>query len=121
MCLFPLSSGWCLLPQESDPEMSNPIPLKIAVVPGDGIGPEVIAAAIAVLRAAEEKVGGFALNLEELAAGAEYYRRSGEDISREAFEKVKAADILPEVPSEDLAGIHPDIRSLCRGDLSGRV
>ena len=97
--------------------MSKPRSLKIAVVPGDGIGPEVIAAAIAVLRAAEEKVGGFVLNLKELAAGAEYYRRSGEDISREAFEKVKAADAillgaigLPTIRYPDGTEISPHLR-----------
>ena len=38
---------------------------KIAVFPGDGIGIEVMGAAIEVLKAAEQRFGGFALDTDE--------------------------------------------------------
>ena len=41
--------------------MSNDKDLKIAVFPGDGIGPEVMDVPQAVLAAAQDKVGGFRL------------------------------------------------------------
>ena len=97
--------------------MTNTRDVNIAVLPGDGIGVDIIAAATRVLRAVEGKIGGFALNLEELEAGAGYFRETGEDISAETFEKVKAADAvlmgaigLPEVRHADGTEIAPHLR-----------
>lgn len=61
----------------------------IAVVHGDGIGPEVCAAAIAVLRA----VPGLAskLDFREYPAGADHYRRGGDAFPAATFEACKAA------------------------------
>lgn len=44
--------------------------LEIAVIKGDGIGGDVTEAAIAVLEAAQARIGGFRLDFTELAAGA---------------------------------------------------
>ena len=56
---------------------------RIAVMPGDGIGPEVMDAALAVLDAAAG--AGFSLDYEHHVAGAEAYRTTGvamsEDVS----------------------------------------
>ena len=49
--------------------MSNDKDLQIAVFPGDGIGPEVMDAAQAVLAAAQDKVGGFRLINDHHDAG----------------------------------------------------
>ena len=49
--------------------MSNDKDLKIAIFPGDGIGPEVMDAAQAVLAAAQDKVGGFRLINDHHDAG----------------------------------------------------
>ncbi|MEX2175948.1 MAG: isocitrate/isopropylmalate family dehydrogenase [Pirellulaceae bacterium] len=51
--------------------------LKIAVYPGDGIGPEVIDEALLVLKRAEELDRGFALQLTTLPWGAEYWKQHG--------------------------------------------
>jgi 3-isopropylmalate dehydrogenase len=103
--------------RESTRTGANPRELRIAVLPGDGIGVEVIAAATAVLRAAEAKVGGFSLDLEELPAGAGCYRDSGQDMPDETFEKVKRADAvllgaigLPDVRYADGTEISPHLR-----------
>ena len=50
---------------------------RIAVIPGDGIGPEVVAAGLKVLKVLESKDGGFKLNLEHFPWGANYYRQYG--------------------------------------------
>ena len=50
---------------------------SIAVIPGDGIGPEVIAAGLQVLHALEERARDFHLNVEEFPWGSDYYRQRG--------------------------------------------
>ena len=57
---------------------------KIAVLPGDGIGREVIPAALRVLLAAEEKVSGFQLEPIEYECGGEYYLKTEREWSEEA-------------------------------------
>lgn len=91
--------------------------INVAVLPGDGIGIDVIAAATTVLRAVEAKAGGFSLKLEELPAGAGCYRDSGEDMPAATFEAVRAADAvllgaigLPDVRYDDGTEISPHLR-----------
>ena len=50
---------------------------KIAVVPGDGTGPEVVNEGIKVLNAAAEKFG-FAIDYTHYPLGGDYYRSTGE-------------------------------------------
>ncbi len=77
---------------------------KIAVIPGDGTGPEVVAEGIKVLNTAAGKCG-FSLNLEYFNLGGEHYKATGE--------------ILPDGTQEKLAGYdaiflgaigHPDVK-----------
>ena len=65
---------------------------NIAVVHGDGIGPEVCAAAVAVLHA----VPGLAdkLAFREHPAGADHYRRTGEAFPAATFDACKAAHAI---------------------------
>ena len=69
---------------------------RIAVLPGDGIGREVIPQAVRVLQAVEETVTGFSLELNEFECGGEYYLKTGKEWSGEAedFSKNKADAIL---------------------------
>ena len=67
---------------------------RIAVLPGDGIGKEVMSACIEVLDTIQRKVGGFKLDLEYIHAGAEYFLEQGVDITYEAMDKVKQADAI---------------------------
>lgn len=46
---------------------------KIASIPADGIGPEVIDAGLQVLDALEQRDGGFALEVEHFDWGSDYY------------------------------------------------
>jgi 3-isopropylmalate dehydrogenase len=62
---------------------------EIAVVPGDGVGPEVTSATVQVLKHA---IGSHvALNFKSYEAGAECYVRTGDAFPRETLEACKAA------------------------------
>lgn len=56
--------------------MSKMNKYKIAIVPGDGIGPEIVPAGVNVLNAAAE-IFGFQLEYEEFPYGAGYYKQTG--------------------------------------------
>jgi tartrate dehydrogenase/decarboxylase/D-malate dehydrogenase len=49
---------------------------KIAAIPGDGIGPEVIHAGLEVLQLCAKR-DGFALEVRPFDWGSDYYRRHG--------------------------------------------
>jgi len=61
---------------------------RIAVIGGDGIGPEVIDAAIPVLDAAAQK-HGFALAWERLPYSADHYLKTGETLPDAAFRHLR--------------------------------
>jgi isocitrate/isopropylmalate dehydrogenase len=56
----------------------------IAVIPGDGVGPEVVAQARRVLDAAAER-HGLELDFEEFSLGAEHYLSTGETLTDEVL------------------------------------
>jgi 3-isopropylmalate dehydrogenase len=66
---------------------------SITVVPGDGIGPEVIAPATEILDAAGDKAGHI-FNYVELEAGGCAIDRSGEPLPAETLEAAKQCDAL---------------------------
>ena len=57
---------------------------RIATIPGDGIGPEVVEAATAVLDVAARRFG-FTLDFERLPYGADHYLATGETLPEHAF------------------------------------
>jgi 3-isopropylmalate dehydrogenase len=57
---------------------------RVAVIPGDGIGPEVIDAAVSVLEVVARRFG-FALDLERLPYGADHFLATGETLPDAAF------------------------------------
>jgi isocitrate/isopropylmalate dehydrogenase len=69
---------------------------KISVLPGDGIGREVVPQAVRVLQAVENLVGGFQMDLHKFECGGEYYLREGREWSIEAedFTRKEADAIL---------------------------
>ncbi len=78
---------------------------RIAVIPGDGIGPEVVAAGIEVLDVCAGRDGGFALDAETFDWGSDYYRRHGVMMPDRGHEILKAFDAIyfgavgaPDVP-----------------------
>jgi tartrate dehydrogenase/decarboxylase/D-malate dehydrogenase len=62
---------------------------SIAVIPGDGIGSEVIAAGLAVLKTLEKRASGFQLNCEEFPWGSDYYRKHGVMMPAEGLERLR--------------------------------
>ncbi len=92
--------------------------LRIAVVPGDGIGREILPPAVHILGRLQSALGGFTLDFDERRdAGAAYYAETGRDISRDAFEATRRADAillgaigLPSVRHPDGTEISPHLR-----------
>jgi 3-isopropylmalate dehydrogenase len=70
----------------------------IAVLPGDGIGPEVVAAATTVLRRVAE-LDGFELRLTEYPAGAGAYQQSGDPLPAETLAACRQADAIFKGPT----------------------
>ncbi len=64
-------------------------PLRVALLPGDGVGPEVIAEARRVLEAT-----GVALELEELPWGSAFWREHGRMMPEDALEIVRGFDAV---------------------------
>ncbi len=77
---------------------------KIAVMPGDGTGPEVTVEAVKVLNAAADKFN-FKVDLTEFDFGGERYKRTGETLPDSAIEELKKFDSI-------LLGAigHPDVK-----------
>jgi len=76
---------------------------KIAVIPGDGTGPEVTVEAVKVLNATADKFG-FKLDMTEFDFGGERYKRTGETLPDSAVEQLRGFDAI-------LLGAigHPDV------------
>ena len=72
----------------------NEAELRIAVMPGDGIGVEVMDACLHVLDAVQRRVGGFRLRGETLEAGAGAYLRTGTAMSDETLKAAGEADAI---------------------------
>ncbi len=62
---------------------------RIALIGGDGIGPEVVAEALKVLKAA-----GLKLDVTEFDLGADRFLRDGEILGNETFEKLRLYDAI---------------------------
>lgn len=61
---------------------------RIALYPGDGIGPEVISQAVRVLEAACGRQGGISLELVEFPWGYAYYQRHGRLVPEDYLEQL---------------------------------
>jgi 3-isopropylmalate dehydrogenase len=66
----------------------------IAVLPGDGIGTEVTAAGLDVLRAVESRLDGVRFTTDELSVGAGEYLRNGHPLPKATLEKCRASDAI---------------------------
>jgi 3-isopropylmalate dehydrogenase len=66
---------------------------KIAVIPGDGTGPEVTVEAVKVLKAAADKFD-FKVELTEFDFGGERYKKTGETLPDSAIEELRGFDTI---------------------------
>ena len=78
---------------------------KIAAIPGDGIGPEVISAGLEVLEACAARDGGFALEVAHFDWGSDYYKEHGVMMPPGGHEQLRQFDAIyfgavgaPDVP-----------------------
>ncbi|MCM2435937.1 tartrate dehydrogenase [Agrobacterium rosae] len=78
---------------------------KIAAIPADGIGPEVIAAGLQVLEALEKRSGDFKIHTETFDWGSDYYKKHGVMMPADGLEQLKKFDAIyfgavgaPDVP-----------------------
>ncbi|MCG6875685.1 MAG: isocitrate/isopropylmalate dehydrogenase family protein [Betaproteobacteria bacterium] len=101
---------------------------QIAVLPGDGIGIEVMEAAIEVLDRLVARMGGFQLAYEHHRAGAELYRETGTDLPDSVWKACEEADAilfgamgLPDVRYPDGTEIAPQLRLRLDLDLYAGV
>ncbi|MFZ5829683.1 MAG: isocitrate/isopropylmalate dehydrogenase family protein [Planctomycetota bacterium] len=69
-------------------------PWKIVVLPGDGIGGEVVAEALKVLEAASRKLSGLRFMFEEHSVGAGEFLRSGNPLPDTALDACRRADAV---------------------------
>jgi len=71
---------------------------KITLIPGDGIGPEVAAAMVAVVEAAG-KLTGCAFEWHSFECGAEAYEKNGEILPQAALESIAADKVAIKGPT----------------------
>lgn len=67
---------------------------RIALLPGDGIGPDVVAEAVRVLRALETRPGFPVFMFEEFGVGAGEYLRSGDPLPPATLERLREFDAI---------------------------
>ena len=67
---------------------------RIASIPADGIGPEVIAAGLEVLDAVASRDGGFSLIVDHYDWGSDWYRKHGEMMPADGLAWLRTADAI---------------------------
>ncbi len=67
---------------------------KIAVIPGDGIGPEVIAEGVKVLNEVARLDGGFQFEFTYFPWGCEYYKETGRMMAEGGIEELSKYDAI---------------------------
>jgi tartrate dehydrogenase/decarboxylase/D-malate dehydrogenase len=67
---------------------------RIASIPADGIGLEVIPAGLEVLQALSERTGDFVLDVESFPWGSDYYRETGRMMPEDGLETLKRFDAI---------------------------
>jgi len=77
----------------------------IAAIPGDGIGPEVIAAGLEVLQVLAQKDGSFRLKVEPFPWGSDYYKKHGAMMPNDGLDRLRPFNAIyfgavgaPDVP-----------------------
>ncbi|PAV30870.1 tartrate dehydrogenase [Virgibacillus profundi] len=67
---------------------------KIALIPGDGIGPEVVAEGVKVLKAIEQADENLSFEFTEFPWGCEYYLENGKMMDEDGLEQLKDFDVI---------------------------
>src|SRR3954454_13928434 len=67
---------------------------RIAAMGGDGIGPEVVDAAVQALKVCAERDGGFALDFQDFDWGSDYYKKHGVMMPEGGADQLRAFDAI---------------------------
>lgn len=67
---------------------------SIAVLAGDGVGPEVVGSCLEVLAALRDRLGGVTLDFRHIDGGAAYYQKTGTAFSADSMEQCRQADAV---------------------------
>jgi 3-isopropylmalate dehydrogenase len=101
---------------------------RIAVLPGDGIGQEVMAPCLEVIEAALHRAGADSLDYEQVEMGANTYQKTGEALPPGSLEACRKADAmllgamgLPHIRYPDGTEIAPQIDLRFEFDLYAGV
>ena len=89
---------------------------RIAALPGDGIGPEVLESSLRILDHVTKSAPGLQLLITPYEAGANLYRRTGETLPKEVLDACLDADAvllaaigLPDVRKPDGTEVQPEM------------
>ncbi len=89
---------------------------RIAVLPGDGVGPEVMKETLKVLKTVQRAIPNLRFDCTEYPVGAVCYQQTGSDLPAETFEACKRSDAilfgsagLPDVRFPDGTEILPQL------------
>src|SRR6202049_2562461 len=124
-----MPEGGCLMTDDLELRTlpSDIHPPSLLVLPGDGIGPEIVAAALEVLAAADRRFG-LALEYDTAAIGLESLKRAGTTLPDEVVEQAMRADgvILGPVshnayPPDAEGGLNPSGELRRRLDLFANI
>jgi len=80
----------------------------VAVIEGDGIGPEVISATVHVINAVNNKCG-LSIDLEFLEAGLNAFKKYGTNLPQQSQEKLMAANCVLKGPTTSLEGFGTEL------------
>ena len=67
---------------------------RIAAIPGDGIGTEVVSAGIEVLRAVAKREGNFTVAVDDFDWGGDYYKRHGRMMPENGRDMIRRHDAI---------------------------
>jgi isocitrate/isopropylmalate dehydrogenase len=67
---------------------------RIAAIPGDGIGTEVVSAGIEVLHALAKREGKFQFNVDHFDWGGEYYKKHGRMMPENGRSLIRSHDAI---------------------------
>jgi tartrate dehydrogenase/decarboxylase / D-malate dehydrogenase len=67
---------------------------RIAAIPADGIGKEVIPAGLRVLQALAERDGGFVLDVTDFPWGSDFYRATGRMMPQDGLDTLRGFDAI---------------------------
>ena len=67
---------------------------KIAAMGGDGIGPEVVDAAVEALKVCAERDGGFKLEFQDFDWGSDYYKKHGVMMPEDGADQLRKFDAI---------------------------